>query len=94
MATRGARLIGNGISAVLARGDASANSVAALSAFVGASDLALEGTASGFTLGANALALGLFRLAIRLTLGVFGLLLFVFEALGLFASGIALSDLL
>ena len=94
VAASGAGLIGDGVRAVLAGGDTAANAVTALGALAGAGDLALERAASGFSFGTNALALGVFGLAVRLTLGVLGLLLFVFEALGFVAGGVALGDLL
>src|SRR4051794_13138136 len=94
MTTRRAGLIGNRVGSVLASGNAAADAVTALSALAGSGDLALEGPASCLTLGTDALSLGLFGLAIRFTFGVFGFLLFVFEALGFVAGCVALGDLL
>jgi hypothetical protein len=92
--TARARLVGDGVGAVLARGHAAADAVAALRALAGARDFAFERSARGFAFGADALALGLFGFAVSLALGVLGLLFFVLDALGFIASRVALGDLL
>src|SRR4051812_33661880 len=90
----GPGLIGNGVRAVLTGSDAAPDAVAALRTFAGARYFSFERSSSGLALGADALTLGLFRLAIGFSLGVFGLLLFVLQPLGLVACGVALGDLL
>jgi len=94
VATRRAGLIWNRIRPVLTGGDATPDTVAALRAFAGPGNLALESAPRGFAVGADALALDLLGLAICLTLGVLRLAFLVLQALGFVAGRVALCDLL
>ncbi|HEX3775538.1 MAG TPA: hypothetical protein VHV51_13795 [Polyangiaceae bacterium] len=65
-----------------------------MGAFARSCDFAFERPASGFSLGANPLALGFLRFAIGFAFGLLGFTLFLFSASCFFALSVTLGDLL